>query len=109
MLYAVVQTHRKGVRLSRQEILAAEPLIGNLLLSDWLQGSAENRAIRVATLKHPTLSYFQSLMQPLFDPVLVRMTNTGFLLVGNESRLENGEVVQSVQGWWVTFRPDATS
>ena len=100
MLFAVVQTHRKGVRLSREEIRAATPVVGNLLLSDWLQGNASNRAIRVANLMHPTVEYYPKLIQPIFDPVLVRMTKLGFLLVGTECRLEDGDGIESVQGWW---------
>ncbi len=100
MLFAVVQTHRKGVRLSREEIRTATPVVGNLLLSDWLQGNASNRAIRIANLKHATVEYHPSLLKPIFDPVLVRMTKMGFLLVGTERRLEGADSVESVQGWW---------
>ena len=101
MLFAVVQTHRKGVRLSREEIRAATPVVGNLLLSDWLEGNASNRAIRVAKLMHPTVEYYPTLVQTIFDPVLVRMTKVGFLLVGTEYHVDgNGACIECVQGWW---------
>lgn len=103
MLFAVVQTHRKGVKLSRDEIRAATPVIGNLILSDWREGNAANRAIRVATLKHPKIEYYPALLQPIFDPVLVRMTSVGFLIVGMEYRPEGDETIETVQGWWVRF------
>ena len=101
MLFAVVQTHRKGVRLSREEIQAATPVVGNLILSDWLQGNASNRAIRVAKLMHPTVEYHPTLFQTIFDPVLVRMTKVGFLIVGTENHGEiGGACIECVQGWW---------
>ncbi len=103
MLFSVVQTHRNGIRLSREDVRAAAPVLGNLVLSDWLQGNAANRAIRVAKLKHPSIAYHPDLLQPIFDPVLVRMTKVGFLLVGTEYRLEDGACVESVQGWWARF------
>lgn len=100
MLFAVVQTHRNGVRFSREDVRAAIPALGNLVLSDWLQGNAANRAIRVANLKHPSVEYYPNLLQPIFDPVLVRMTKIGFLLVGTEYHLEGEVCIESVQGWW---------
>jgi hypothetical protein len=74
MLFAVVQTRHKGVRFSREEIRAATPVVGNLL-SDWLQGNASNQAIRVANLTHATDEYHPAIPQPIFDPVLIRMTS----------------------------------
>lgn len=100
MLFAVVQTHRNGVRFSREEIRTATPVVGNLLLSDWLQGNASNRAIRIAKLMHATVEYHPTLLQPIFDPVLVRMSKIGFLLVGTERCLDGADCVESVQGWW---------
>lgn len=39
MLFSVVETHHQGVRLSRDEIRAAEPVLGQLEISDWLEGT----------------------------------------------------------------------
>lgn len=102
MLFHVTETHRNGVKLTRAEILAADPVPGNLLISDWTTGSAENRALRVAYLKHPTINYHPNQLTPLFDPVIVRMTKEGFLLVGWQVRMiADGERVETKQGWWV--------
>lgn len=84
MLFSVIQTHRQGTRLSREEIRAAAPIIGQLDINDWLQGSSAGRALRVARLKHPTISYYPELLSPLFDPCIVRMTSQGFLLLGTQ-------------------------
>ncbi|WP_265948285.1 hypothetical protein [Dechloromonas sp. A34] len=104
MLFAVVQTHHRGTRLSREEIRAAEPIIGQLVISDWLEGNAAGRAIRVANLKHPTTSYCPNLLSPIFDPQIVKMTTQGFLLLGTQIRCdEQLKPVETLQGWWVRF------
>lgn len=102
MLFHVYETHRNGVKLSRAEILAADPVPGQLLISDWPVGNAEARALRVAYLKHPTSEYHPNQLTPLFDPVIVRMTKEGFLLVGWQVRMiADGETLEFKQGWWI--------
>jgi hypothetical protein len=106
MLFHVTETHRKGVKLTRDEILATAPMLGELVIHDWREGNAENRAIRVAYLKHSTISYHRSQLQPLFDPVLVRMTAKGFLLVGWQIHAsQEGERWEYKQGWWIVAAP----
>lgn len=106
MLFHVTETHRHGVKLTRAEILAAAPILGQLLIQDWRQGSAENRALRVAYLKHPTVSYHRSQLHPLFDPVLVTMTAAGFLLLGWQVHATvDGGRWEFKQGWWVVEAP----
>jgi hypothetical protein len=78
MLFAIVETHKAGVPLERETVLSTPPVVGKLTISDWREGNAEGRALRVAYLKHPTVSYKPNQLHPLFDPVLVRMTAKGF-------------------------------
>lgn len=106
MLFSVVETHHQGIRRSREEIRAAEPILGQLEISDWLSGNASGRALRVAYLKHPAISYHQQLLHPLFDPAIVRMTSSGFLLVGMQIHT-NAQIqaIEMQQGWWVRFSP----
>ncbi len=104
MLFSVVETHRQGVRLTREAIRAAEPIVGQLEITDWLEGSAFGRALRVARLKHPTLSYHPELRHPLFDPQIVRMTGQGFLLIGIQIHTnEQLKAIEAAQGWWIRF------
>lgn len=106
MLFSVVETHRRGVRLTRDEIRTAEPIVGQLEVTDWLEGSAAGRAIRVARLQHPTIGYYPQLLSPIFDPHIVRMTGQGFLLIGTQVHLtEQAGSVEAIQGWWVRFAP----
>jgi hypothetical protein len=102
MIFHVTETHRQGVKLTRAEVLAATPTPGQLVIEDWREGNAENRALRVAYLKHPTNSYHPNQLHPLFDPVLVRMTPTGFLLIGWQVHATvDGGRWEYKQGWWI--------
>lgn len=69
MLFHVTEPHRKGVKLTCDEILATALPPGELEIHDWGEGNAENRAITVAYLKHSTISYRRSHLQPLLDQV----------------------------------------
>jgi hypothetical protein len=102
MLFHVTETHRQGAKLTRAEVLTATPMPGQLVIQDWLQGNADNRALRVAYLKHPTINYHPSQLSPLFDPVLVCMTAKGFLLIGWQVHATlDGDCREYKQGWWV--------
>lgn len=106
MIFHVTETHRQGIKLSRAEILAATPKPGQLLIQGWRQGNAENRALRVAYLKHPNIRYHPSQCDPLFDPVLVSMTANGFLLLGWQVlATADGSRLEFKQGWWVVEAP----
>lgn len=106
MLFHVTETHGQGVKLTRAEVLAAAPKSGQLVIQDWLEGNADNRALRVAYLHHPTVSYHPGQLPPLFDPVLVRMTAKGFLLVGWQIHATfDGDRREYKQGWWVVEAP----
>lgn len=104
MLFSVIQTHRVGgAKIPREELLNVAPKVGELVIQDWREGNAENRALRVAYLKEDLENKKPQLLLPLFEPVVVRMTTKGFLLKGYQidSKGSGEELVQYVQGWWV--------
>lgn len=104
MLFSIVETHRKGIKLTREEIRAVVPVFGRLTISDWREGNASRRALRVARVHHAKLSFNPELLLPLFDPVLVRMTESGFLLAGFQLESVAERMAEHVQGWWVDRR-----
>lgn len=102
MLFHVTETYRQGVKLPRAEVLATPPTPGQLVIDDWREGNADNRALRVAYLMHPVVSYHPNQLHPLFDPVMVRMTPKGFLLIGWQIHVVSvAEIREYKQGWWV--------
>ena len=101
MHFSAVQTRRNGARFTREEIEVSTPVVGRLTICDWREGNSACRALRVARLNHPTISYSPELLLPLLEPALVRMTDAGFLLVGYEIESAGDRVAEHVQGWWV--------
>jgi hypothetical protein len=102
MRCSVVQTRRLGRRLTAQEIRDAQPVIGELLVMDWLTGNASRRALRVARLLHGELDRHSDLLHPLFDPALVRMTAECMVLAGIEVNSDATHApVDHAQGWLI--------
>jgi hypothetical protein len=92
--------HRNGVRLTPEELAQAPRYTGNLIVEDWLQGGTFGRAVRQARLLDMTIPQApRDLLAPLFDPQLVRMTNTQMTLLGYQNHAEAGTGVHYAQGW----------
>jgi len=96
----VVVLRMAGVRLRRAERPA--PLRGDLKISDW-DGASNSfkRHVRQAELwdKHPTIK--RLLRVPIFDPVILRTVDDGFLLAGIELCASDGGhvVAEHAQIW----------
>lgn len=100
MLCEVIVLRKAGVRLKRADWPA--PMFGNLRISDW--DGAHNsfkRNVRQAELweDHPTIK--RMLRRPIFDPVILRTVDDGFLLSGIEiESVDAGQVIaEHVQLW----------
>jgi hypothetical protein len=105
MIFQVIPMYRQGVRQPRELLRGAAAVVGRLKVEDWREGNAENRALRVARLFHPTQSYFPELLLPLFDPVLIRCDRRGIVLSGVEfDARPNREVASVTQAWWLRER-----
>ena len=102
MKFNVVRLYADGVRLPRDVILAAPPLVGQLTISDWPEGNASKRPLKQAQLKTLAATLAYDLTQPLFDPIILRMTKEGFVLRGWEFK-NGGEMVQE---WWIRATGD---
>lgn len=101
MRFKLVTVRNQGRRLTRAEIEAAEPLVGDLVLRD-LPASSNSwgRALRRADLIDESSPQAQrTLLTPLFEPVLVRVTPTSMLLMGCELEVVDGVIHEHVQGW----------
>jgi hypothetical protein len=100
MICLVLPTHENGRRLGKDETATREPVKSDLILYDWATGSRYARAIRIAEL-HGLDSYSPDVLKPLADPVLVKVTGRGFLLVGVEIETTSQDVsLEHAQGWW---------
>ena len=107
MLFEVLAIYRNGVRMTAEEIEASPRTLGNLQIRDW--GDATNafkRNIRFAeVISHKVGTGFppHGLMGRLFDPVIVRMGDSQFLLEGIELAGEPEARVEYKQAWLARF------
>ena len=93
---------RNGRRLTASSICAEAGIKGELLISDWIEGNSFGRAVRMARLCSIEGGKKADPLQPLFDPVLVRITADALILVGMEICAdESGNPVDYVQSWLV--------
>jgi hypothetical protein len=99
MRYTLIQLHRNGVVLTKDELAEAPRHTGNLVVEDWPEGSSFGRHIRQARLKRPPLEGDNDIIPPLFDPVLVKMDDTRMTLHGYQIHYEAGVTVHYAQYW----------
>ena len=98
MLCAVIQTHASGVRCSREEMRAQEPVVGNLLLAE--HTGNPQRTGKFARLAHAGPSVRADLLLPIFEVQIVKIVDEGFLLQGYEIEVVEGVTRELAQGWW---------
>jgi hypothetical protein len=104
MQVSVVRLRMEGVRLRKAEL--GEPLLGDLQVTDAGETSFR-RPVLKAELWLPTFSVTpRPIGQPLFEPRLLRMSGTGFVLVGVELKVQEQRVVEFAQVWRCTLVSD---
>jgi hypothetical protein len=101
MKFSVIQLREKGVRLGRDAIAAAEPLRGQLVIDDFVEGNNEKRPLRQANIYEQLSSCRRGILPPLFEPQIIRMTDRWFLLNGWQIEVEGKACVHYRQEWLV--------
>lgn len=102
MRFCLVELFSYGIRRPREDVCRQPPLAGELTVTDWPAGNAAGRALRVAQLReHYGGATLRDIVVPLFDPLLVRMTRTGFVLRGFQYHASDGVVREWMQEWWI--------
>ena len=101
MRYAVTPLRRKGLRLTKEAVASAQPYVGELTIEDWPQGNSFKRFVRVAQLTNGSTQFQSTTIQPIFDPVIVKMDGDSFVLFGTELHLDQGRTSEHIQCWWV--------
>lgn len=101
----IVELYQDGRRIPRDVALAAEPIAGELIVAG--APSNQGRHTRMADLVKITPSCKRPMMRPIFDPVLIRMSegDGGFVLRGYQLHSEkvgnDHQITEFVQEWWV--------
>jgi hypothetical protein len=100
MLFKLLCLHHNGVALSLPALAKSENHVGNLVIQDGPASDTLGRVIRRARLLDPSVhTSHVDMVAPLFDPVLVKMTEKQMTLQGYQVQAENGTVVHYAQYW----------
>lgn len=100
MKFRLYLGYKNGKPIDPKKIARSQPIIGEFVIEDWRESKDTIRASRVARIKEITLGSIQrGLHRPLFDPVLIKVTDRYMLLEGREIDVVDGEAVYYVQSW----------
>lgn len=99
MIYTLICLLKHGVPLSAGDLANVKRFTGNLVVEDWIQGGSFGRAIRQSRLLSTTHGANNDLLAPLFEPVLLKMTDTRMTLQGYELESGDGGVRYCRQDW----------
>jgi hypothetical protein len=102
VLSKLICLNRNGVTLTAEEIAESPRHTGNLVIEDWHQGGRFGRFMRQARLLDMTIPTTpRDIIPPLFDPQLVKMTDSQMTLQGYQIHVdpETGAARQFLQCW----------
>lgn len=103
MKSSIVQLYVAGVRLKKEAVFAASPIVGDLVIS--IESRSDKQVI-LADLVDRSLGCRRPLLAPLFNPMIVKMKegDHGFVLRGSQFTPEGEDVREMAQEWWI--RPE---
>lgn len=99
MLFKLIALHKEGIVLTKLEIAELQPHVGDLVIDEWVQGSAFNRVVRRARLLTTDHSVQVDIIPPLFDPQLIKMTRGQMILHGHQIHTWQEKAVHYSQVW----------
>jgi hypothetical protein len=109
MRFTLKALYHNGVVLAPEQLADAPRHTGNLVIADWPQGGTFARHIRQARLLDETVPQApRDVIPPLFDPQLVRMTDSQMTLHGYQIHVdaETGAVTHYAQVWVLRVATD---
>jgi len=101
--------HYNGEVLTPEELADAPRYVGNLIIEDWPQAGMFARHIRQARLLDMTVPQApHDIIPPLFDPQIVKMTDSLMTLHGYQihADAETGAVQHHAQVWVLRLATD---
>ena len=99
MFSKLICLHRDGVVLPDNELADQLTYHGNLVVTDWPDGSVFKRSIRCARLMTVDHSVKVDMLPPLFEPVLLKITTRQITLHGYQIHTWQGKAVHYAQVW----------
>jgi hypothetical protein len=104
---SVIHLRRDGQRITGQEFRAAVPLVGRLISRPTDKWQSGGGATHIADLLKAGALELGSLCKPIFNPVIERVDERGFILSGHEIMVIGTDKHELEQVWLV--RPVAAA
>lgn len=99
MLFRLIRLHDAGVPIDKRLLGDAHVHSGNLVIDHWLEGSTFNMPVLRARLLSTAHGAAADVIAPLFNPCIVKMTNSQLTISGVEIVVHSGKSVHYSQSW----------
>lgn len=101
MLCRMICLYQDGVQIDKDKLAEAPAYTGNLVVEDWVDGSAFKRPVRYARLLTSDHLIPADIIPPLFEPDIIKMTTTQMTLQGHQIGTRDGVATHYIQAWVV--------
>jgi hypothetical protein len=75
MLCRMICLYQDGVQIDKDKLAETPAHVGNLVIEDWIEGSAFKRPVRYARLLTSDHLIPSDIIPPLFEPDILKMTS----------------------------------
>jgi hypothetical protein len=101
MLCRMICLYQDGVQIDKDKLAESPSFTGNLVVEDWIEGSAFKRPVRYARLLTSDHLIPSDIIPPLFEPDILKMTTTQMTLQGHQISTQDGVATHCLQAWVV--------
>lgn len=99
MLCRMICLYQDGVQIDKDKLAESPSFTGNLVVEDWIEGSAFKRPVRQARLLTETHLIPSDIIPPLFEPDVIKITGSQMTLQGHQIGTRDGVAVHYMQAW----------
>lgn len=90
MHFQLICLYKDGIPIDKDQLAETAAHVGNLVIADWVEGSAFKRPVRQARLLTETHLLPSDIIPPLFEPTVISMTANQMTLQGHEIGTRDG-------------------
>ena len=93
--------YQDGVQIDKDKLAESPSFTGNLVVEDWVEGSAFKRPVRYARLLTSDHLIPADIIPPLFEPDIIKITGSQMTLHGHQISTRDGVATHYIQAWVV--------
>jgi len=101
MLCRMICLYQDGVQIDKDKLAESLTFTGNLVVEDWVEGSAFKRPVRYARLLTSDHLIPADVIPPLFEPDIIKLTTMQMTLQGHQIGTQDGVTAHYLQAWVV--------